>query len=285
MPENDQAQEQELAVLAARERVLELEIRLQEQREAAANAEARARTATDGAGGAEAERLDYVIPAKYPGARHALSLPDKGIERLGKPALLDLFTNPVAQHLEAEAVKAGHRTSHNAWIFRSIVSIGAYLELGCLHIDAEVFEELEALARALTDLEPERDPQGALVDSEKQELAEQLERASAVLTKLDDAVDRGLNTLQGTLELAAELEDFFVANKGPTSVVSRATADATVEQLIEETTRYAPRSSRVARIQKDVRASRATAIAKAAAQKGIGKDPAATKRGGDKEKK
>ncbi|GHP12153.1 hypothetical protein PPROV_001088100 [Pycnococcus provasolii] len=65
--------------------------------------------------------------------------------------------------------------------------------------------------------------------------------------------------------LAAELEDFFVANKGPRTVITKETADATVAQLLEETTAYPPRSKRTTRIQKEIRSNRATQIAKQAA--------------------
>ena len=74
------------------------------------------------------------------------------------------------------------------------------------------------------------------------------------------------------MELAAELEDFFVANKGPRTVITKETADATVAQLLEETTAYPPRSKRTTRIQKEIRSNRATQIAKQAAVKAVASD-------------
>ena len=65
---------------------------------------------------------------------------------------------------------------------------------------------------------------------------------------MDSVLERTRNTLAATLELAAELEDFFVANKGPRTVIAKETADARVAQLLEETTAYPPRAGRTNRI-------------------------------------
>ncbi|XRB24940.1 hypothetical protein RI054_41g147960 [Pseudoscourfieldia marina] len=107
----------ELEVLEARREILQLEIALAQERRAAAEAEQKGKKAADEGG---EPTLDFVVPAIYPDARHAESLPTTGILRRGKPTLLSLPSNPVLQHLEAESVKQGHASSHNAWIFRSI---------------------------------------------------------------------------------------------------------------------------------------------------------------------
>ena len=133
----------ELEVLEARREILQLEIALAQERRAAAEAEQKGKKAADEGG---EPTLDYVVPASYPDARHAESLPTAGILRRGKPTLLSLPSNPVLQHLEAESVKQGHASSHNAWIFRSIVSVSAYLELGVLSLQQETDDRVEDLA-------------------------------------------------------------------------------------------------------------------------------------------
>lgn len=136
-------EQNELEVLEARREILQLEIALARERRAALEAEQKAKKTADNGG---EPTLDYVVPSKYPDARHAESLPTAGILRRGKPTLLPLPTNPVLQHLEAEAVKQGHASSHNAWIFRSIVSVSAYLELGVLSLQQETDDTIEDLA-------------------------------------------------------------------------------------------------------------------------------------------
>ena len=101
----------ELEVLEARREILQLEIALAQERRAAAEAEQKGKKAADEGG---EPTLDYVVPASYPDARHAESLPTTGIPRRGKPTLLSLPSNPVLQHLEAESVKQGHASSHAA---------------------------------------------------------------------------------------------------------------------------------------------------------------------------
>ena len=111
--------------------------------------------------------MDYVIPAKYPDARHAESLHVAGVLRRGKPTLLSLPSNPVLQHLEAESVKQGHASSHNAWIFRSIVSVSAYLELGVLSLQQETDDQLEDLAAYVEEeLDVERGDDGKPLPAE-----------------------------------------------------------------------------------------------------------------------
>ena len=95
-------EQNELEVLEARREILQLEITLARERRAALEAEQKKKTADDGG----EPTLDYVVPSKYPDARHAESLPTAWILRRGKPTLLPLPTNPVLQHLEAESVIA-----------------------------------------------------------------------------------------------------------------------------------------------------------------------------------
>ena len=85
----------ELEVLEARREILQLEIALAQERRAAAEAEQKGKKAADEGG---EPTLDYVVPASYPDARHAESLPTAGILRRGKPTLLSLPSNPVLQH-------------------------------------------------------------------------------------------------------------------------------------------------------------------------------------------
>ena len=84
----------ELEVLEARREILQLEIALAQERRAAAEAEQKGKKAADEGG---EPTLDYVVPASYPDARHAESLPTAGILRRGKPTLLSLPSNPVLQ--------------------------------------------------------------------------------------------------------------------------------------------------------------------------------------------
>ncbi|XRB11760.1 hypothetical protein RI054_03g15930 [Pseudoscourfieldia marina] len=77
----------ELEVLEARREILQLEIALAQERRAAAEAEQKGKKAADEGG---EPTLDYVVPASYPDARHAESLPTAGILRRGKPTLLSL---------------------------------------------------------------------------------------------------------------------------------------------------------------------------------------------------
>ncbi|XRB22444.1 hypothetical protein RI054_31g122960 [Pseudoscourfieldia marina] len=190
--------------------------------------------------------LDFVVPAIYPDARHAESLPTTGILRRGKPTLLSLPSNPVLRHLEAESVKRGHASSHNAWIFRSI-DLATYVE---------------------GELDVERGDDGKPLDPDGDALVH-FNELNKKIAEIDSVLERTRNTLTGVLELAAELEDFFVANKGPRTVITKETADATVAQLLEETTAYPPRSKRTTRIQKEIRSNRATQIAKQAAVKSV----------------
>ena len=81
----------ELEVLEARREILQLEIALAQERRAAAEAEQKGKKAADEGG---EPTLDYVVPASYPDARHAESLPTAGILRRGKPTLLSLPSNP-----------------------------------------------------------------------------------------------------------------------------------------------------------------------------------------------
>ncbi|XRB22630.1 hypothetical protein RI054_31g124820 [Pseudoscourfieldia marina] len=82
----------ELEVLEARREILQLEIALAQERRAAAEAEQKGKKAAEEGG---EPTLDYVVPASYPDARHAESLPTTGIPRRGKPTLLSLPSNPV----------------------------------------------------------------------------------------------------------------------------------------------------------------------------------------------
>ena len=91
-------EQNELEVLEARREILQLEIALARERRAALEAEQKAKKTADNGG---EPTLDYVVPSKYPDARHAESLPTAGILRRGKPTLLPLPTNPVLQHLAA----------------------------------------------------------------------------------------------------------------------------------------------------------------------------------------
>ena len=238
-------EQNELEVLEARREILQLEIALARERRAALEAEQKAKKTADNGG---EPTLDYVVPSKYPDARHAESLPTAGILRRGKPTLLPLPTNPVLQHLEAEAVKQGHASSHNAWIFRSIVSVSAYLELGVLSLQQETDDTIEDLAAYVEEeLDVERGDDGKPLDPESNELKHYVE-LNKKIADVDSVLERTRNTLAATLELAAELEDFFVANKGPRTVIAKETADATVAQLLEETTAYPPRAARTNRI-------------------------------------
>ncbi|XRB23424.1 hypothetical protein RI054_34g132760 [Pseudoscourfieldia marina] len=256
----------ELEVLEARREILQLEIALAQERRAAAEAEQKGKKAADEGG---EPTLDFVVPAIYPDARHAESLPTTGILRRGKPTLLSLPSNPVLQHLEAESVKQGHASSHNAWIFRSIVSVSAYLELGVLSLQQETDDRLEDLATYVEgELDVERGDDGKPLDPDGDALVH-FNELNKKIAEIDSVLERTRNTLTGVLELAAELEDFFVANKGPRTVITKETADATVAQLLEETTAYPPRSKRTTRIQKEIRSNRATQIAKQAAVKSV----------------
>ncbi|XRB20411.1 retrovirus-related Pol polyprotein [Pseudoscourfieldia marina] len=59
----------------------------------------------------------------------------------------------------------GHASSHNAWIFRSIVSVGAYLELGVLSLQQETDDRLEDLATYVEgELDVERGDDGKPLD-------------------------------------------------------------------------------------------------------------------------
>ena len=256
----------ELEVLEARREILQLEISLAQERRAAAEAEQKGKKAAEEGG---EPTLDYVVPASYPDARHAESLPTTGIPRRGKPTLLSLPSNPVLQHLEAESVKQGHASSHNAWIFRSIVSVSAYLELGVLSLQQETDDRVEELATYVEEnLDVERGDDGKPLDPDGDALVH-FNELNKKIARIDSVLERTRNTLTGVLELAAELEDFFVANKGPRTVISKETADATVAQLLEETTAYPPRSKRTTRIQREIRSNRATQIAKQAAVKSV----------------
>ncbi|XRB12559.1 hypothetical protein RI054_04g23950 [Pseudoscourfieldia marina] len=207
----------------------------------------------------------------YPDARHAESLPTAGILRRGKPTLLSLPSN-LFFDLEAESVKQGHASSHNAWIFRSIVSVSAYLELGVLSLQQETDDRVEDLATYVEgELDVERGDDGKPLDPDGEALVH-FNELNKKIAKIDSVLERTRNTLTAVLELAAELEDFFVANKGPRTVITKETADATVAQLLEETTAYPPRSKRTTRIQKEIRSKRATQIAKQAAVKSVASD-------------
>ena len=70
----------ELEVLEARREILQLEIALAQERRAAAEAEQKGKKAAEEGG---EPTLDYVVPASYPDARHAESLPTAGIPRRG----------------------------------------------------------------------------------------------------------------------------------------------------------------------------------------------------------
>ncbi|XRB14166.1 hypothetical protein RI054_07g40050 [Pseudoscourfieldia marina] len=169
----------------------------------------------------------------------------------------------------AESVKRGHASSHNAWIFRSIVSVSAYLELGVLSLQQETDDRLEDLATYVEgELDVERGDDGKPLDPDGDALVH-FNELNKKIAEIDSVLERTRNTLTGVLELAAELEDFFVANKGPRTVITKETADATVAQLLEETTAYPPRSKRTTRIQKEIRSNRATQIAKQAAVKSV----------------
>ncbi|XRB11732.1 hypothetical protein RI054_03g15650 [Pseudoscourfieldia marina] len=170
---------------------------------------------------------------------------------------------------QAESVKQGHASSHNAWIFRSIVSVSAYLELGVLSLQQETDDRLEDLATYVEgELDVERGDDGKPLDPDGDALVH-FNELNKKIAEIDSVLERTRNTLTGVLELAAELEDFFVANKGPRTVITKETADATVAQLLEETTAYPPRSKRTTRIQKEIRSNRATQIAKQAAVKSV----------------
>ncbi|XRB12766.1 hypothetical protein RI054_05g26020 [Pseudoscourfieldia marina] len=163
----------------------------------------------------------------------------------------------------------GHASSHNAWIFRSIVSVSAYLELGVLSLQQETDDRLEDLATYVEgELDVERGDDGKPLDPDGDALVH-FNELNKKIAEIDSVLERTRNTLTGVLELAAELEDFFVANKGPRTVITKETADATVAQLLEETTAYPPRSKRTTRIQKEIRSNRATQIAKQAAVKSV----------------
>ncbi|XRB13457.1 hypothetical protein RI054_06g32950 [Pseudoscourfieldia marina] len=170
---------------------------------------------------------------------------------------------------QAESVKQGHASSHNAWIFRSIVSVSAYLELGVLSLQQETDDRVEDLATYVEgELDVERGDDGKPLDPDGDALVH-FNELNKKIAEIDSVLERTRNTLTGVLELAAELEDFFVANKGPRTVITKETADATVAQLLEETTAYPPRSKRTTRIQKEIRSNRATQIAKQAAVKSV----------------
>ena len=65
-------EQNELEVLEARREILQLEIALARERRAALEAEQKAKKTADNGG---EPTLDYVVPSKYPDARHAESLP------------------------------------------------------------------------------------------------------------------------------------------------------------------------------------------------------------------
>ncbi|XRB14315.1 hypothetical protein RI054_08g41540 [Pseudoscourfieldia marina] len=166
------------------------------------------------------------------------------------------------------AQSAGHASSHNAWIFRSIVSVSAYLELGVLSLQQEIDDRVEDLATYVEgELDVERGDDGKPLDPDGDALVH-FNELNKKIAEIDSVLERTRNTLTGVLELAAELEDFFVANKGPRTVITKETADATVAPA-EETTAYPPRSKRTTRIQKEIRSNRATQIAKQAAVKSV----------------
>ncbi|XRB14076.1 hypothetical protein RI054_07g39150 [Pseudoscourfieldia marina] len=121
---------------------------------------------------------------------------------------------------EAESVKRGHASSHNAWIFRSIVSVSAYLELGVLSLQQETDDRVEDLATYVEgELDVERGDDGKPLDPDGDALVH-FNELNKKIAEIDSVLERTRNTLTGVLELAAELEDFFVANKGPRTVIT-----------------------------------------------------------------
>ncbi|XRB18170.1 hypothetical protein RI054_17g80150 [Pseudoscourfieldia marina] len=87
----------ELEVLEARREILQLEITLAQERRAAAEAEQKGKKAADEGG---EPTLDFVVPAIYPDARHAESLPTTGILRRGMSRLSRLGARrwPIWRH-------------------------------------------------------------------------------------------------------------------------------------------------------------------------------------------
>ncbi|XRB22710.1 hypothetical protein RI054_32g125620 [Pseudoscourfieldia marina] len=124
----------------------------------------------------------------------------------------------------------GHASSHNAWIFRSIVSVSAYLELGVLSPQQETDDRVEDLATYVEEnRDVERGDDGKPLDPDGDALV-RFNELNKKIARIDSVLERTRNTLTAVLELAAELEDFFVANKGPRTVITKETADATDER-------------------------------------------------------
>ncbi|XRB22424.1 hypothetical protein RI054_31g122760 [Pseudoscourfieldia marina] len=111
----------------------------------------------------------------------------------------------------------------------------------------ETDDRLEDLATYVEgELDVERGDDGKPLDPDGDALVH-FNELNKKIAEIDSVLERTRNTLTGVLELAAELEDFFVANKGPRTVITIATtgcAGGSVGAAAPPNGHYAPKSFR-----------------------------------------
>ncbi|XRB10494.1 hypothetical protein RI054_01g03070 [Pseudoscourfieldia marina] len=111
MVELDGPRNRTLACSGSSSRSIAVEIALAGSAAQAAEAEQKGKKAAEEGG---EPTLDYVVPASYPDARHAESLPTTGIPRRGKPTLLSLPSNPCVTAADGCCVRTGFGAWHPA---------------------------------------------------------------------------------------------------------------------------------------------------------------------------